>query len=397
MDQKRDMRILTMKIDGIEDEAKRVERDLKVATNKNYLQSNARNASALKTNVVCNETVRDGIKALRSENSHLKEQMKHLEARKRRLDSHSISAHQNERNFQREQGQIRVFRNRLELLNIKGNSVQCNNSQLSLMIQQQLGHRTRFNTVWKQMTDRLSYRKKILVDMVDQVISALDVNAEVGSKMNAMISRAAHENQSQKDETIDLLRKSHFDATMQKHFSVIGHRRSVSDFEPREHCRRDTFKIEHSNRIATDKFVLERLFKIFDRQIVANIDSILNEFRKQQREYFSYFSHANGSDCLIDILRKHQSDFKKEEPPSNPPEIHLNHQIDIEAKRNKLIVEEKHFAENVESIEGIARQLKLQGQLDSMNEINIEGILSALEARARQILCFDLFFARGNE
>lgn len=409
---------LLKNLEQIKREKRDVRTQLSVATGSVHCVETENQMATIELHVNAQEFIQKEIDEIQIQVSHIRMQLKRLDATRFALSKTATTDLQFQTNVVRLRKYREMLENRLDVMKKQECAQVAQNSKLQAYIDHMLYDRALFNKLWQKMILQLSFDKKFLIDMVDRAVLAFNQGADLCNQIDVLNEKSDRDKKMHITEMLDMIRKLDADAKQSTFLRVKGQERPLNDLEPREYKRRDMFREEQSTRTKYYKRIIEKVVQFLG---VDDIKSAIETFNKSDNEYFGHFNYMNNlnhqveflSECLqriytnIDGLREYN--HNKELLQSQTIET-LN--AELKAKKDRTSEIEN---ENKRSADRLVTYLKTINSLfgtlkcdrssldiilcDQTNTTthNVNLYLSILESRLNEVLNYVFFAERSPD
>lgn len=389
--------------------------DIKVALNKNHVSRHESHMQQLEKHVNKQEEIDEKTRMLQLEIRHLETQIKRVDQEKTALSKQSYSDTEYTMRIRKARKLVELLENRLDISKRREGTLAQTNTKLQTMIDELTFDRSVFNTLWIATVNRLYQDKKMLVDMIDQAVLAFNNGTEMCRRIDFILKRAANEKRSNVNEMTDLIRRLHLDERKQMFFQNKGQMIKIQDLDAKERKRRDLVMSElrekkdlYQNRLGDVKRICEE----------ANINAVIEKFKKHKREFFSHFTYLNEINYYVNAMNDllNQTDTKvRTASTTTETEQQKNKNLDIlknqlndekysnQQLKNKLDEFNEEIGAYFEQVGSIYESLKCDGDeqliLDEkpVGPLNFDKYLSVIEARLKKIISFVYTVEREDE
>lgn len=404
------------------EQAKRERRDvrtqLSVATGSVHCIETENQMATIELHVNAQETIQKQIDEMQTQVSHIRMQLKRLDAARFALSKTATTDLQFETNMVRLRKNREMLENRLDVSKKQECAQVALNTKLRAYIDHMLFDRALFNKLWQKMILQLSFDKKFLIDMVDRAVLAFNQGADLCNQLDVLNEKGDRDKKLHITEMLDMIRKLDADAKQSTFLRTKGQERQLMDLEPREYKRREKFRQEHLTRT---KFYQQIIEKVVQYLGVDDIKSAIETFNKSDNEYFAHFNYMNNlnhqieflSECLhriydnIDGLREYNSN---KELLQNQTIETLGSELKAKRKLTSEIT-----SENSQSVDRLETYLKTLNELfvtlkcdrSSLDIIlcdqtqttthNVNEYLSLLESRLNEVLNYVYYAERNSD
>lgn len=404
------------------EQAKRERRDVRtqlaVATGSMHCIETENQMATIELHVSAQEAIQHQIDEMKTQVSHIRMQLKRLDAARFALSKQATTDLQFETNMQRLRKNREMLENRLDVSKKLECAQVALNTKLRAYIDHMLYDRSLFNKLWQKMILQLSFDKKFLMDMVDRAVLAFNQGADLCNQLDVLMEKSDRDKKMHITDMIDMIRKLDADAKQSTFLRTKGQTRELLDLEPREYKRRDKLRQEHKTRTIFYKKIIEKVVKFLG---VTDIKQAIDTFNKSDNEYFAHFNYMNNLNHQVEFLNEclhriyHDIDGLRE---YNVNKELLQHQT-IETLGTELETKQKRTAEiseeNTKSAERLATYLSTINALfvtlkcdrstldvllcDQTNTTthNVQYYLSLLESRLNEVLNYVYYDERNPE
>lgn len=390
---------------------------LSVAQNKVHQKHSDDCMNKLAANIIDMERLTNAILSGQSDVNHLKSQIGRVEAEQRKLDRHAIADNQYADKLLHTRKTVDMLERQLNTSRQKENKIKINNSQLQKMASELTNDRYQFNRLWKSIIHRLNFDKKMLIDMVDQVVMAFDNGTEICKRIDFIRKKATFDKRTQIDEMTELVRFTESDERAQHFFQNKANKICSKELDQKETTRRNNFKNYHKEIMETYKKTIGDINRF---SAESKLDAIIAKFKKHKREYFSYCMYLNNINHNIthlgQTIDKLQNDIQSAE--SSIEHHRYQNRQDIEVPKSILL--EKCSVNRRKDEQFNEAQLELQKYFhkidlifttlkcndtslvkefenETANSRNFDVYLAAIDNRLKQIISFVYYHERKTK
>lgn len=402
----------------IENELNELNLNIGVATNKFYVNTEKQNVDQIECQIKCYDRLDTKLTSVKTELTMFHSQLDRLHAEKELLDKKTISDNEYKRNINQAQENVRRLENRLYTIKLcEGNHLQWNR-HLRTIAKQIIHERMLFNYLYKKIVDRLCVKKKLLVNLVDQAVLALDGCTDLCKRIIMLKNKADEDLHLHVNEMKNLMLTINVNERKYKFFENKGNYIEIRELNAVECKRRELFKKRHTQNI-------ERFHRILDetKQITneTECEFVIKKFNKYENDFFSYYTYLNELNFHIENMIGESADAAR----NLSKKIVANTQLDGDTRSYNL----QHWQERFKTENDItgrkrASLTKLQSDLDANfermkelfvvlgcpknpqnEEINNENItvhnyvtfLSIIEVRLKEVLSHVYYLERQKD
>lgn len=354
------------KLSYLENELKELQLGWKVAKNKVHVSAEAQNFQTIRRHIKCYESLNSQTMRVQTELKMFESQLSRLRCEKGRLCRKTVSDNEHARNIKQAAENVRRLDNRVYAMNVRVGALLQWNRQLRAIAKQVIRERMAFGYLYKKLVDRLSTKKKQLVDMVDQAVFALDGGTDLCKRIMIVKTKSAEDLHFHVNEMKDLMLRINVNEQKYTFFANKGRHNELRELDANECKRRTIFKQAHQQNIERFKRVLDATMEITNE---CDYVDVINAFGKYEHDFFSYYTYLNelnlhienmvgGSDVSAKMF--HDTDALKDGGPQDEEQT-------LNFWRTQLNAESERTAEKEEELNEL--QLIVNGHFDRIKHL----------------------------
>lgn len=286
-------------LEQIRKERRDVRTQLAVATGSVHCIETENQMATLALHVQAQETIQSQIDEIKTQVSHIRMQLKRLDATRFALSKTATTDLQYETNMQRSRKNREMLENRLDVSRKQECAQIALNTKLRAYIDHMLYDRALFNKLWQKMILQLSFDKKFLIDMVDRAVLAFNQGTDLCNQLDVLNEKSDRDKKMHITDMLDMIRRLDADAKQSTFLRTKGQTRVLNDLEPREYRRRDKFRQLHITRTNFYKLIIDKVVQFLG---VEDVKTAIDTFNKSDNEYFAHFNYMNNLNHQIEFL-----------------------------------------------------------------------------------------------
>lgn len=287
------------------EQAKRERRDVRtqlaVATGSVHCIETENQMATIELHVSAQESIQHQIEDMKTQVSHIRMQLKRLDAARFELSKIATTDLQFELTMLRMRKTREMLENRLDVRKKQECAQVAVNNKLRAYIDHMLFDRALFNKFWQKMILELSFDKKFLIDMVDRAVLAFNQGTDLCNHLDVLMEKSDRDKKTHITEMLDIIRKLDADSKQSTFLRVKGQTRVLNDLEPREYKRREKFRQEHATRTKFYKLIIDKVVQYLG---VRDIKAAIDKFNKSDNEYFAHFNYMNNLNHQVEFLNE---------------------------------------------------------------------------------------------
>lgn len=304
---------LEKNLEHVEVELKELTLNLEVASNAVYKNESKDNMRKIELAIKCMEECDLKLAAVQLEVDAVRSQLHRLRSEKAVLGKRAVSDNAYLQNVNQAGKNVERFSNRLHTLRLKEGSLRRWNKQLREMAKIVINERMLFNYWYGNIVDRLSRRKKLLIDMADEAILALDLGTDLCKRITNLKNKSAKDLHDHVNEMSTLILNINVNEQEYKFFENKGKPIEIRPLSERERKRRDAFKLAHGTNIERYQQLLEATQ---NKTGETNTIDVVDKFKSYECKHFSYYTYLNELNLHIENMIGASASLPKKEQVS---------------------------------------------------------------------------------
>lgn len=251
------------------------------------------------------------LSSVQSEIDAIQSQLKRLKTEKEVLSKKAISDNEYIQNIKQAEKNVERLSNRLHSQRLREGSMRRWNKQLRDMAKHVIHERMLFNYLYTKIVVRLSRRKKILIDLVDEAVLALDDGTDLCKRITNLKNKSRKDFNDNVNEMLVLMLNMNVNERKFNFYENKERQIQIRELSPREQKRRVTFKCDHSKDTERYKQLLNDTQQITEQR---NNSRVVEKFKGYEQEYFSYYTYLNELNLHIENMIGASAFLPKTEP-----------------------------------------------------------------------------------
>lgn len=346
------------KLSHVENELRDLELSLHLVTAKPRLVADAQQLAVIQQQLEHYEHLNRQINNVETQLAMFTSQLKRLQCEKDRLSANTVSDNEYARNIKQAAENVRRLENRVYGMNGRVSALLERNRQLRAIAKHVIRERMTFGRLFAQLIDRLGERKKQLVDMVDQVVYALDGGADLCKRIVMVEKKATEDLHFHRVEMTELMQSVYVNDQKYAFFAGKGRHNALRDLNANECRRRELFRRTQRENIEKFRRVLHATGEITNE---ADYVDTMNSFKKYERDFFAYYSYLNELNvhmANVTTVSRHPSKGESQEKSTN--EL-------LQQSQRRLDAERRRSAEKEETLNEM--QVQINGYFDRIKQV----------------------------
>lgn len=274
----------------IESELKELDLEWQLVSSKSRANTAARQLERIEQCIVQYDTLGQQIDRVKTELRMFQSQLKRLQLEKDWLLKKTVSDNEYARNIRQAAETVQRLENRVYDMNVRIGHGFARNRQLRAIAELVLRERMAFAHLFAGFVEQLARGKKELIDLVDQVVLALDGGTDLCKRIILVKKKADDDRQFHQNELTELMQSIYVNEQKYDFFAQKGRHNAIRALAANECRRRALFKMTQHENVDKYRSVLRATEKLTGE---ADYVDVINSFKKYEHDFMSYYLYLN--------------------------------------------------------------------------------------------------------